>query len=296
MRAYARTARGRLACSAQCRADARRRWCSASPICSIISARDDLRYSAAARELSGRDVDDRRLPLAMRTARVRACCWSISRASVPTARRSPAPSSRCPAHRAPFRRRARIAPFGCVGRLDYGFRIDAGVASILRIEEPPSFRWKPAREATDPWRPPADRRPARRCARRPPDRRRHHHRRAAAGRKRHRRRQAASTPTDRLLIPGLVNAHTHATVALGKGMADRWSLELLLNAYRLDRGRAHARAQVSLGPHRRARDGAQGLHRLLRPGRRNPGAVGRGHQRGRAAPTPTSACARRSRR
>jgi guanine deaminase len=34
-----------------------------------------------------------------------------------------------------------------------------------------------------------------------------------------------------LLIPGLVNAHTHATVALGKGMADRWSLELLLNAY-----------------------------------------------------------------
>jgi guanine deaminase len=37
--------------------------------------------------------------------------------------------------------------------------------------------------------------------------------------------------TNRLLIPGLVNAHTHATVALGKAMADRWSLELLLNAY-----------------------------------------------------------------
>jgi 5-methylthioadenosine/S-adenosylhomocysteine deaminase len=36
---------------------------------------------------------------------------------------------------------------------------------------------------------------------------------------------------DRLLIPGLVNAHTHATVHLGKGLADRWSLELLLNAY-----------------------------------------------------------------
>jgi 5-methylthioadenosine/S-adenosylhomocysteine deaminase len=35
----------------------------------------------------------------------------------------------------------------------------------------------------------------------------------------------------RLLIPGLINAHTHATVALGKAMADRWSLELLLNAY-----------------------------------------------------------------
>ncbi len=36
--------------------------------------------------------------------------------------------------------------------------------------------------------------------------------------------------TDRLLIPGLVNAHTHATAHLCKGLADRWSLELLLNA------------------------------------------------------------------
>jgi len=37
--------------------------------------------------------------------------------------------------------------------------------------------------------------------------------------------------TGRLLIPGLINAHTHATAALGKAVADRWSLELLLNAY-----------------------------------------------------------------
>ncbi len=37
--------------------------------------------------------------------------------------------------------------------------------------------------------------------------------------------------TDRLLIPGLVNAHTHATAHLSKGLADRWSLELLLNAF-----------------------------------------------------------------
>ncbi len=36
--------------------------------------------------------------------------------------------------------------------------------------------------------------------------------------------------SDRLLIPGLVNAHTHATAHLSKGLADRWSLELLLNA------------------------------------------------------------------
>lgn len=33
-----------------------------------------------------------------------------------------------------------------------------------------------------------------------------------------------------LLMPGLVNAHTHGHGSLGKGMGDRWSLELLLNA------------------------------------------------------------------
>jgi guanine deaminase len=37
--------------------------------------------------------------------------------------------------------------------------------------------------------------------------------------------------TNRLLIPGLINAHTHATAHLSKGLADRWSLELLLNAF-----------------------------------------------------------------
>lgn len=37
--------------------------------------------------------------------------------------------------------------------------------------------------------------------------------------------------TGRLLMPGLINAHTHGTTALGRAMADRWSLELLLNAY-----------------------------------------------------------------
>ena len=36
--------------------------------------------------------------------------------------------------------------------------------------------------------------------------------------------------SDRLLMPGLVNAHTHGHGALAKGMGDRWSLELLLNA------------------------------------------------------------------
>jgi guanine deaminase len=34
----------------------------------------------------------------------------------------------------------------------------------------------------------------------------------------------------RLVIPGLINAHTHGHGGLGKGIGDRWSLELLLNA------------------------------------------------------------------
>ncbi len=34
----------------------------------------------------------------------------------------------------------------------------------------------------------------------------------------------------RLLMPGLVNAHTHGHGSLGKGLGDKWSLELLLNA------------------------------------------------------------------
>ena len=36
--------------------------------------------------------------------------------------------------------------------------------------------------------------------------------------------------TGMLLMPGLVNAHSHSHGSLAKGMADRFSLELLLNA------------------------------------------------------------------
>ena len=36
--------------------------------------------------------------------------------------------------------------------------------------------------------------------------------------------------TDRLIIPGLINAHTHGHGGLAKGSGDRWSLETLLNA------------------------------------------------------------------
>ena len=35
---------------------------------------------------------------------------------------------------------------------------------------------------------------------------------------------------DRLILPGLVNAHTHGDASLSKGLGDRWTLELLLNA------------------------------------------------------------------
>ncbi len=35
---------------------------------------------------------------------------------------------------------------------------------------------------------------------------------------------------DRLILPGLVNAHTHGDATLAKGLGDRWTLELLLNA------------------------------------------------------------------
>src|SRR5579872_3234845 len=35
---------------------------------------------------------------------------------------------------------------------------------------------------------------------------------------------------DRILIPGLINAHMHGHGNLSKGIGDRWTLELLLNA------------------------------------------------------------------
>ena len=36
--------------------------------------------------------------------------------------------------------------------------------------------------------------------------------------------------SERLLAPGLINAHTHSHGGLAKGSGDRWTLELLLNA------------------------------------------------------------------
>src|ERR1700733_9090759 len=51
--------------------------------------------------------------------------------------------------------------------------------------------------------------------------------------------------SNRLIIPGLINAHTHGHGGLGKGMGDRWSLETLLNAGPwLNGGRTHARLDL----------------------------------------------------
>ena len=36
--------------------------------------------------------------------------------------------------------------------------------------------------------------------------------------------------SETLVMPGLINAHTHGDASLAKGLGDRWSLELLLNA------------------------------------------------------------------
>ena len=76
----------------------------------------------------------------------------------------------------------------------------------------------------------------------------------------------------RLIHPGLVNAHTHGHGNLAKGMGDRWTLELLLTAAPWISGNRSARGQLSVDPARRGRDGAEGLHRLLRSVLRMAGA------------------------
>ena len=87
----------------------------------------------------------------------------------------------------------------------------------------------------------------------------------------------------RLMHPGLINAHTHGPGNLGKGMGDRWSLELLLTASPwINIGRT-LEDKYLVGHDRRGRDGDEGLHRGLRPRRRVPPALGRrpvGHGQG----------------
>ena len=69
----------------------------------------------------------------------------------------------------------------------------------------------------------------------------------------------------RLIIPGLINAHTHGHGGLAKGVGDRWSLELLLNAGPWINGGRTRGGPVSVHAAERGGNDPEGLHRLLRP-------------------------------
>ena len=58
--------------------------------------------------------------------------------------------------------------------------------------------------------------------------------------------------TDRLIHPGLINAHTHGHGNLSKGMGDRWTLELLLTAAPWISGNRAAEDKYLSHVHRRA--------------------------------------------
>ena len=99
--------------------------------------------------------------------------------------------------------------------------------------------------------------------------------------------------TDRLLIPGLINAHTHATAAR---QGHRGPLVARAPAERLcvDGGRPHAENKylsAKIGALEMVRKGCTACYDLARKSRRRRSkASTRSHR-----PTPTSACARRSR-
>ena len=97
---------------------------------------------------------------------------------------------------------------------------------------------------------------------------------------------------DRLIHPGLINAHTHGHGNLAKGMGDRWTLELLLAAGPWISGDRTLEDKYLTHLRRRDRDAAEGLHRLLRPhGRVSAADASKGSTRA-AAPMPMPACAR----
>ena len=103
------------------------------PTCSTTLGTDtlDLRYSAPARELSGREVVIEGYLSHSHGPQPR---WSL----VDQHRRVPRLRRRCRRSRCRVRgRRCEQADEGAVrvrGRLDYGLRIDDGVASMLRID------------------------------------------------------------------------------------------------------------------------------------------------------------------
>jgi hypothetical protein len=97
----------------------------------------DLRYSAAAQALSGRDIAiEGFLSLAHGP---RPTMLLVDQPGVcPDCSPAPAAVIALPRASSPLREGA-DRPVRVVGRLDYGFRIDAGVASILRIENATVF-------------------------------------------------------------------------------------------------------------------------------------------------------------
>ena len=83
--------------------------------------------------------------------------------------------------------------------------------------------------------------------------------------------------SDRLLVPGLVNGHTHGHGGLGKGaVADRVPLEVFLSASGAING-SRTIEDKRLSHADRGRIGAQGLHCRLRPFCRIPGTFARRH-------------------
>ena len=172
-----------------------------------------------------------------------------------------------------------MVPFACTGGSTSASASTAGWPRCSASRTPPCSRCR--REATDPRRPDSHRRAARRRACRYSDRGRHDRGGAAAGRERQRRcapgrrdRPAADPRPRQRPHP----RHGASRQGHGRSLVARASAQCLS----LDRGRAHARVQISLRLHRRGGDGAQGLHRLLRPRGRDSGAVARRHRRGRA--------------
>ena len=94
----------------------------------------------------------------------------------------------------------------------------------------------------------------------------------------------------RLLMPGLVNAHTHGHNNLAKSLGDRWNLELLLNAAPWIAGGRTLEDKYLSTAHRRGGNGAQGLHRRLRSHLRVPRPRRRKGWRPSAAPMAMSGC------
>ena len=104
--------------------------------------------------------------------------------------------------------------------------------------------------------------------------------------------EAATTvdATDRLLIPGLVNAHTHGDTSFAKGHGQAYTLELLLNAVPAVGLGRRSGGQAPGGQARGRRDALQGMHGVLRsvlgatrPDRRGSRGGGHGVSRRRHA-------------